>query len=133
MVFQAQLGVELFQPLVFGFQILESRQLTDLRARVFGFSGVKRGLADAVLAHNVRHGLPALLLLQDSDDLRFAESAHFHEEELKARKLHLSLLSTGLLSGEAYRKPTPQPRVKATTWSQPISTIQIKTATQTCV
>ena len=102
MVFQAQLGVALFQPLVFGFQVLEPRQLTDLQACVFSFPRVKRGLANAVFAHNMRHGLPALLLLQDSDDLRFAESALLHKEELKGRKLRLSLLSTGLLSGEAY-------------------------------
>ena len=93
---------ELFQPLVFGFQVLEPRQLTDLQACVFSFPRVKRSLADAVFARNVRHGLPALLLLQDSDNLRFAESALFHEEGLKVRKLRLSLLSTGLLYGEAY-------------------------------
>ena len=76
--------------------------LADLQARILGFPSVKRGLADAVLAHDVCHGLPVLLLLKDSDDLCFAESALFHEEGLKVRKLRLSLLSTGLLYGEAY-------------------------------
>ena len=54
---------------------------TNLQARVFGFPGVKRGLAEAVLMHNVRHDLPALFLLKDSDDLRFTESILFHKEE----------------------------------------------------
>ena len=54
-----------------------------------------------MLAHDVRHGLPVLLLSKDSDNLRFVESAHFHEEGLKVRKLRLLLL-TSLLSGEAY-------------------------------
>ena len=54
---------------------------TNLQARVFGFPGVKRGLAEAMLTHNVRHGLPALLLLKDSNDLRFTESILFHKEE----------------------------------------------------
>ena len=59
-----------------------------------------------MLAHDVRHDLPTLLLQEDSDDLHFAEPALFREEELKVRKLHLSLLSTGLLSGEAYTLAT---------------------------
>ncbi|HEX8330320.1 MAG TPA: hypothetical protein VF629_22505, partial [Hymenobacter sp.] len=47
--------------------------------------------------------LPTLLLLENGHDLRFAESTLFHKGELKVRKLRLSLLSIGLLSGEAYK------------------------------
>ena len=55
-----------------------AQKQTAASARLLGLPGVERNLADAVLAHNVRHGMPALWLLKDGDDLRFAESALFH-------------------------------------------------------
>lgn len=78
LVLQTQVREHLLEPPTFLFQVLEPGQLGNARPGVLTFPAVKRGLAQSVLAHNLGHGLPAQLSLQNRDNLRFAESSFFH-------------------------------------------------------
>ena len=78
LVLQTQVREHLLEPPIFLFQVLKSGQFCDARPGVLTFPAVKRGLAQAVLAHNLGHGLPAQLSLQNRDNLRFAESSFSH-------------------------------------------------------
>ena len=56
----------------------EPGKLGDAGPNILAFPGIKPGLAQAVLAHNVSHRLPAGLLLEESHNLSLAESSFFH-------------------------------------------------------
>jgi hypothetical protein len=56
----------------------EPGQLGHAGPGIFAFPSIKRRLAQAVLAHDLRDGLPAGLLLPNGHNLGFAESSFFH-------------------------------------------------------
>ena len=54
--------------------MLEALQLGQLQATVLALPLVKGGLANAVLAADLDHGLTLALLAQDADDLGFTKA-----------------------------------------------------------
>jgi hypothetical protein len=58
--------------------VLEPGELRHAGSGVFAFPSIKRGLAQPVFAHNLGHGLPTGLLLQNSHNLGLTESSFFH-------------------------------------------------------
>ena len=79
----------------------------DLQVRILGFPRVKRSFADTVFANNVHYGLPASLLLKDSADLHFAESALFHKRGIEGEKITSFSPSIGFRSRKAYMSIAP--------------------------
>ena len=98
-MFQAQLGVELFEAAVFVFQVLETRQLAHAHAPKLAFPRVKGGLTEAVLPAKLNHGLALVLLAQNTQYLDFAESALFHKQSKieEVKSYYFSLFLTGSL------------------------------------
>ena len=71
-------GYDALQLPVLVFKLLEPLRLAHFKAAVFGFSVVKRGVANGMLPTQIRHCDPRLAVLQNSDNLLFRKPALFH-------------------------------------------------------
>src|SRR3954468_17786060 len=80
-------------------------RLAQFESAIFTFPGVDCGFADAVFTGQIRHLAACLVLLQNADDLLFAESALLHLWIL-LRRLPPTLRST-ILRGRVYRGHIP--------------------------
>src|SRR6185369_3850505 len=73
-------------------QLLQPLGIRDAHAAELRLPGVERRLRYAVLAAQVRHLHPSLLLAQDADDLLLTEPASLHPSvSLSGRGLYLYL------------------------------------------
>ena len=77
----------MFQTPVFVFQALQPLCLIHFQATVLALPRVDRRLADTTLTRQIRHLVACLVLLQNADDLLFAESAFLHLRILLRRFL----------------------------------------------
>ena len=86
--------------------MLEALQFAHAHAPKFTFPAIKGGVADAVLAANLSDRLALVLLAQNTQYLGFAKATFFHKQQKieKVGSYYFSLLLTGLLTGEAYKR-----------------------------
>jgi hypothetical protein len=96
-VHEGELGIQLLQARIFGFEVLDAFEFVDREATVLGLPVIEGSVADAKLATQVGNFLSALIALQHGDDLGFGESGFFHRSEVGYFPL-----STGPIIREAY-------------------------------
>lgn len=89
-------GEELLQPAVLILERLQPLRLADIHTAILGLPFVDDRIADTLLAAQVGHGTPGLVLFQNADDLVFGKSAALH---LWSSRLGQSLSGTGLAAG----------------------------------
>ena len=89
-------GQHAFQPAVLVFERPQALGLRHVHAAVFSLPFVDAGIADAVLAAQLRHRRPGRVLLQDGNDLFFGKTATLHALVLK---LGQNELQAGLSPG----------------------------------
>lgn len=82
-----RLGQELLELPVLLVERLQAMSVRDLHAAEARAPRVERRVADAVAAADLSHRQPGLLLLQDTDDLLFAEPALLHRPSPHRRTL----------------------------------------------
>jgi len=78
--FELHVGVHLLEPGVLGLQLLDAFEHRRIHAAVLAAPLVKRRSTDAILAADVRHFQPGVLLLEDGHNLRFTELADSHRK-----------------------------------------------------
>lgn len=71
---QTQIGIHPLEPYIFPFQFLNSGQFANAQSPVLGPPVIKSGITDAVLATDVSNLHPLFVLVEDGNDLRFAET-----------------------------------------------------------
>ena len=79
----AGVSKELLKPAVLVFQRLQPFGVGDLEPAILGLPFVERCLADPVTSAKLSHLRASFLLLQDTDDLLFAEPPALHIRLLK--------------------------------------------------
>jgi hypothetical protein len=77
---QTLLGIHLFQATIFIFQLLHAGHQRGIHAAELGAPLVELGVADAVLAAQLRNRRAALGLLEDGDDLAIGKTGRLHAE-----------------------------------------------------
>src|SRR5215510_5664320 len=109
MMRQGKLGIHLLQPRVLGFELLQSAKLRDIQTAVAGFPVIEGRVADAVLAHQLRHLHTRLGLLQDRDDSFFGKPRLLHSSSPSQEN---STPKWSCASGGYNKPPVPAPMIR---------------------